>query len=51
MIKLDVRLFLSCIILLVLYGCDILSGQTFLGTVEKPPLPGKRISILAHDQT
>jgi len=29
-----------------LWGCD-----TFLGTSEEPPLPGKRISILVHEQT
>ncbi|MEE2761305.1 MAG: PQQ-binding-like beta-propeller repeat protein [Pseudomonadota bacterium] len=30
----------------LLAGCD-----TFLGAPEKPPLPGKRISILMHQQT
>ena len=34
------------VLALALAGCD-----TFLGTPEKPPLPGERISILLHQQT
>ncbi|MFP6735815.1 MAG: PQQ-binding-like beta-propeller repeat protein [Rhodospirillales bacterium] len=34
------------VLALALAGCD-----TFLGSPEKPPLPGERISILLHQQT
>ncbi len=32
--------------ILLLGGCD-----TWFGAVEKPPLPGKRISVMAHERT
>ena len=34
--------------ILLVSGCDSLP---YLGTAEKPPLPGKRISILVQEQT
>lgn len=51
--KRALRLFrlLPLAVLLVLGGCESLGIEDWLGEGEDPPLPGKRISVLAHEQT